>query len=488
MENKGRYIVLLKNELFRINYIEKGYTRDLSLIDEKYGFDDYDKANEFIKENKKELNDVITNIKVEEQNRLRKMLEDEQRERENASASKKTKKEKKNKEKNETNDRRTKTRRGAWFLAGIAAIPTAYLLYRGVDSIVDDIKEKKSVVSVSDNEFNYIKAEIVKFLKEKNILANNISNRTISTYQIELLTVEFVQDMERKSNECYEKGLYNRVIEIGEFLNLSKEDQIKFVTSYLTEKLGFIIKEVKYEYDYSNNAAVVKGEDYVELTTDAFETLVSLKVKELNDKGVNIASEDIIKYAMLVNLDKLAQDNVGLINTIVGEQQADEIQEDSYKFTGAVVMYNYNIWYTEGSTKNFIRISDMIFDEEARLKVLEIENRIDEIALASKTDVKKMNELITKLLRDLLDPECELSYLESGVGFALQIMLEPIRGLWGMDLYGNIVLDETNAELIKYFVPYAGDEEKYTDNNMLNGYIQDIHNLLTDCPKHTKTK
>ena len=54
MENKGRYIVLLKNELFRINYIEKGYTRDLSLIDEKYGFDDYGKANEFIKEKKKE--------------------------------------------------------------------------------------------------------------------------------------------------------------------------------------------------------------------------------------------------------------------------------------------------------------------------------------------------------------------------------------------------------------------------------------------------
>ena len=487
MENKGRYIVLLKNELFRINYIEKGYTRDLSLIDEKYGFDEFDKADEFIKNNKKELNDVITNIKVEEQNRLRKMLEDEQRAKEEA-ASKKDKKEKKNKEKKETKDRRTKTRRGAWFLAGVAAIPTAYLLYRGVDSIVDDIKEKKGVVSVSDNEFNYIKAEIVKFLKEKNILSNNISNRTISTYQIELLTVEFVQDMERLSDECYEKGLYNRVIEIGEFLNLSKEEQIKFVTSYLTEKLGFTIKEVKYEYDYSNSAAVVKGEDYVELTTDSFETLVSLKVKELQEKGINIASEDVIKYAMLVNIDKLSQDNVELINTIVGEQQADEIQEDSYKFTGAVVMYNYNIWYTEGSTKNFIRISDMIFDEEARLKVLEIENRIDEIALASKTDVKKMNELITKLLRDLLDPECELSYLESGVGFALQIMLEPIRGLWGMDLYGNIVLDETNAELIKYFVPYAGDEEKYTDNNMLNGYIQDIHNLLTDCPSHTRTK
>ena len=34
MENNGRYIVLLKNELFRINYIEKGYTRDLSLIDD----------------------------------------------------------------------------------------------------------------------------------------------------------------------------------------------------------------------------------------------------------------------------------------------------------------------------------------------------------------------------------------------------------------------------------------------------------------------
>ena len=54
-----------------------------------------------------------------------------------------------------------------------------------------------------------------------------------------------------------------------------------------------------------------------------------------------------------------------------------------------------------------------------------------------------------------------------------------------MDLYGNVTLNETNAELIKYFVPYAGDEEEYKKNNMLTGYIQDINDILVVCPGYT---
>lgn len=240
----------------------------------------------------------------------------------------------------------------------------------------------------------------------------------------------------------------------------------------------------KYSYNYDENVVVVNDEEYKELTTEDFENVSAIKIKELSDKGLNLNSEDIIKFMMIVNCDKLAQDNKELITQIMGSQTSDEVQQDAYKCVGAIVMYNYNIWYQEGSTKNFIKVSDCIFDEEAKNKVIEIEKRVDEIAL-SVEDNEKFNQLVNALLKDLLDPTNELSYLESGVGFVLQIVLEPIRGLYGMDLYGNITLDETNAELIKYFVPYAGDEEEYKKNNMLTGYIQDINDILVVCPGYT---
>lgn len=239
-------------------------------------------------------------------------------------------------------------------------------------------------------------------------------------------------------------------------------------------------KTPKYSYDYNKNVVVVDNEEYVELTTEEFENITALKIKELSDKGITLNSEDIIKYMMIANCDKLAQDNKELISEIMGEQTSDELQQDANKYVGAVVMYNYNIWYEEGSTKNFIKASDTIFDEEARNKVIEIEKRVDEITL-SMEDNDKFNELVNDLLKELLDPTNELSYLESGVGYALQIVLEPIRGL-----YGDGRLNEANANLIKYFVPYAGDEEEYKENNMLTGYIKDINDILSDCLENSK--
>lgn len=244
-------------------------------------------------------------------------------------------------------------------------------------------------------------------------------------------------------------------------------------------------EEPKYAYNYDKNVVVINDEEYKELTTEEFENITSIKVKELSDKGLNLNSEDVIKFMMIVNCDKLAQDNKELITQIMGEQTSDEVQQDAYKCVGAIVVYNYNKWYQEGNDKNFIKVSDCVFDEEARNKVIEIEKRVSEIAL-SVNDKDKFNQLVNDFLKDLLDPTNELSYLESGVGFVLQIVLEPIRGLYGMDLYGNITLDETNAELIKYFVPYAGDEEEYKENNMLTGYIKDINDILTDCPAYTR--
>lgn len=396
MKNEGRFEILKKRKEYVIVYIEKGEQLDLCQFDSKYSFDSYEDAVDYVKNNKTELDKLITEYK--EHLRI----------------------------KEENKKARSEKRRGFWYSSkGIVAsiVATAILLtgghFAGIGISKSVEKNKKTSTSQSSED---------DALKTGNTVLQN-----------------------------------------------SQDDEVK--TSEET---------VKYTYNYDKNVVcIVDKENYVELTTEGFERITALKIKELSDKSITLNSEDVIKYMMIANCDKLAQDNKDLIAEIMGEQTSDEIQQDANKFVGAVVMYNYNTWYSEGNTKNFIKASDTIFDEEARNKVIEIEKRVDEIALSTADNVK-FNQLVNDLLKDMLDPTNELSYLESGVGYALQIVLEPIRGLYGMDLYGNVTLDETNASLIKYFVPYAGDEEEYKENNMLTGYIKDINDILVDCPTNTK--
>lgn len=370
----------------------------------------------------------------------------------------------------------------AGFMAGVVTLTGGHFIG---SSISRAVKSDNNSVSVSTelNKNDVIDNELLTFLKGKKLLDDKQVNKELTNEEVSKLVVEFKKQLDTNADKYYNKGLYREVVEIDRFLELDDNNQLNYVINSLRE-LGLINN---YSFNYDGSAVITTDENYVELTTEEFENLVSLRIKEFEELKLNLSREDVIKYAMIVNCDKLSQDNKDLVSLIVGEQEADEIQQDAYKVTGAVVMYNYNIWYKEGKTDNFIRLSNFIFDEEARNKAATIEKRVDEIAL-SVNDKDKMNELVHALLLDLTNPESELSYLESGVTFAVQTVLEPVRGLFGMDLYGNITLNETNAELIKYFVPYAGDDQVYMDNNMLTGALQDIHNILADCPNHTLSK
>lgn len=400
MKNKGIFQVLKKGDKYKIVYIEKGEVFYIFPSD----FNRYDEAMDYKKNNKEELDNLVTQKKEAEQ----KKREKEEEERKAKEAAEKAKKEEKEKKKEERKEKAKSFWKNAWvrfisgFLAAVIFLTGGHFAGKGISNA---LKNKGS--------------------------KNPSTSQTTST--------------------------------------------------------GNNQGQSKYTYNYSGNVVTVNNEEYKELTTEEFENLTSLKIKELSDKGININSEDIIKYMMIVNCDKLAQDNRSLIDQILGEQDSNEVQQDAYKVISAMVMYNYNVWYTEGSTKNFIRVSDTIFDESAKNKAIEIERRVDEIAL-SVNDVEKMNVLVNDLLKDMLDPTNELYSLESGVGFVLQVVLEPIRGLYGMDLNENNLLNETNMDLIKYFVPYAGDEQKYIDNNWLTGHIQGINDILTNCPAKTRSR
>ena len=255
-------------------------------------------------------------------------------------------------------------------------------------------------------------------------------------------------------------------------------------------------EEPAYTFDYEGPVVVTEAaneaaaetmveSDYVVLTTDAFEALTASRIKDAKDKGITIKESDIVKFTAIVNNDKLAQDNPELLASIKGDQTTDEMKQDGYKVIGAYTMYNYNLYFAEGNSNNFIKISPFIFDEDEKAKAIEIENRVEEIA-KSASNTEEMNALVNKLIKDMLNPTNELSYVESGVGFGLQLVLEPVRGLYSMSKdFMTSRLNETNADLIKYIVPYAGDEQEYVDNALLTGYVRDINANLNECTKGT---
>ena len=146
MENKGRYIVLLKNSKYVINYIEKGYTRDLSIVDSKYGFDEYEVANDYIKNNKEELNSVVSKIKKEEEKRLIMMLEEEKLREENENANKNTKKKKVKKVKDVNSSDGFKR-----FVAGLLAATTllvgGHFIGKGISTSIKDAKSISKAVN-----------------------------------------------------------------------------------------------------------------------------------------------------------------------------------------------------------------------------------------------------------------------------------------------------------------------------------------------------
>lgn len=231
-------------------------------------------------------------------------------------------------------------------------------------------------------------------------------------------------------------------------------------------------------------------------TSEEFDKLLEVAVEDMDERDIEISKSDIQDYIMYANASELANDNQELIKAIVGEQNADEIQQDANKFVGAAVMENYEIWYEKGSTENFVNASDYIYDEEEKAKLVEIEKRVDEIAIAHKNgEYDKVEELTRQLLLDMTNPNVEISTLDASTGYAKQIALEPVRGLFGMSADGmTSILSEDTLDLIKYHVPSAEDDkpeitedDKYTENNLHTGYLRDIKALIEKCMGNNET-
>lgn len=240
----------------------------------------------------------------------------------------------------------------------------------------------------------------------------------------------------------------------------------------LTGKIANATPTASIDDTNDNSQDQIKVYENIELTEEKLRAKITYFENYLREFNLATSSEDIARFVVAVNINKIATDHPEYISQYVDGTNTDEFMQDVYQTLMDIITYNGNIYAKEGNTDHFIMADEAIFDEYSRDMLIEIENYFDE--LASETDDEKFNIKVNEFLTVLMDPTEELSQIESGIGFASYTSVEPIRRLFS----GR--LNEENAQLIKYFVPYAGDEMETLENCRHNGYSLNVEAIIKD--------
>ena len=189
------------------------------------------------------------------------------------------------------------------------------------------------------------------------------------------------------------------------------------------------------------------------LNAENFENLVVEFAKPYVDNNVNVTTEDLIKFVSIVNIDKLVEENPEFASELFGTQTKEEYLNDAAKIIGMTYTYNRNVFEAEQSTKNFLRISNAVYGSQKEL-LQEVENYVDKVA-ETRFDSEKCNEVISELILKLGDPTSDLSYLDDGVGFGMQVYIELIRSYIAKD-----VINQQNFDMLSTMT----SSEEYVSN------------------------
>jgi len=224
-------------------------------------------------------------------------------------------------------------------------------------------------------------------------------------------------------------------------------------------------------YNYENNEVVVTSapgeeikttetEEVVtqeaateELTTENFETLVADYANKYSNEYSAVSTEDITKFAVVANMDLLAEENPELIKEVAGETTKEEFLNDAAKLIGTTVMNNFNVWNATQSTENFVRVSDVIYGEQ-KDKMIKIEEYVDRIATAANAGDKDLvNQIVSEFILDMNSGD--LSKLDDGVGFVAQVNIAMIS-----DGIARNYLNQENFDMLQILKT----SEKYVSN------------------------
>lgn len=270
----------------------------------------------------------------------------------------------------------------------------------------------------------------------------------------------------------------NQIFKPTEFTLVNKEtkEELKNI------KGAFVNNELIQLTTNNNNEDKNTDEDHKILTDEEFYNLVDDIYNKLTKEGLPVTKEEVIKYLMIVNIDQLKEENKELVNTIIGEQDPNEVILDTYSLISRIITENNSRWCAKGLGWDKLLMylaPDAIFSETEKSKTVELGERVRTIVETGRNgDKDKFNELLNKLLMEMIDAKEDNFKLESGNGFN------------DMYIYINFIrinflneLDKTNGELIKYFVVFDGDGIEYEQNAKTSEYWSGINYLINECHK-----
>ncbi len=243
---------------------------------------------------------------------------------------------------------------------------------------------------------------------------------------------------------------------------------------------------VEYDKKTNNNTADDNKdeEEYIELTDEKFYELADKVYNKYKEIGLDVKEEEVIDFLMMVNIDKISKDNKDLVEKIIGDRNSDTVILNMMDVYSAIKTKNDNNYCAKGlGFDSIILVNDTIFDKETRDKTIEFESRIEEIFNA-KNDKEKFNELLNKLMMEVLTATEEEFNMENGAGYSImEILMYFIRSNF------TNIMNKENAELIKYFCNYAEDYgTTYYENSRSTAYYSGMYYLFTDSYNCGKTR
>ena len=278
---------------------------------------------------------------------------------------------------------------------------------------------------------------------------------------------------------------------------LGKVSNLRFASGFLAgvvalSLLGgaYLLGRKSYTGTIRNSNSISQtADDYEELTDEKFYELCDSLKKDYQDRGIYFYEEDVEKFVLMSNINRIAVDNRELISDMITTYSIEGITNGANSLISTLVNYNNKVYDDTKSNSGFVLASDAIFDPKEKKTAQKIEGMVNEIG-NSMSDNAKMNQLIYELLVGLKESTTDFSQLEDGTKFALCITLRPIREIYGKDDCRVVVtLDHVNAELIKYFVSEFGDENEYYVNGWWTGAYQQVYAILNqnqNCKTLTK--
>ena len=238
----------------------------------------------------------------------------------------------------------------------------------------------------------------------------------------------------------------------------------------------------KIEFNYDNSAVITRGEDYEELTTEKFEELCAKKIKDFEELGIQVKREDVIKFIMVFNIDKLKQDNQELVREIIGNQTIEEVFADAETVSDALLSYEVQQMFYNGES---FSVADCIFDKEQRELVSKFEDRKLEIMKADNSDREQMTE---ELLYDLCDAQNEFRKFEDDALYlVLRHGIVPIDSVYFKDsTFHSTLTGNARLYMFQFIAPYGATEEEIR-NSVMSGARRNMMDSFKICVEDAKT-